>query len=180
MKRIIVIVVLLISNVIAVFSQDTINNFTIENNSIVWKKIYETSLSFEQLAEKIKDSGFFIKPDINGNKLYGDLNSIDADYRGAGYSEFGTAICIARSHFHSFGIVEYKEAKYRVTVKNIMLSQKYSDPLTKQGETKNLDFFYLKKNGVEFENSFKKQASIILDFTFKNKFDFTKSSTDSW
>lgn len=38
------------------FGQEIINNFQVENSEIIWQKVFETELTFEALAEKVKDS----------------------------------------------------------------------------------------------------------------------------
>jgi hypothetical protein len=63
-----------------------------------------------------------------------------------------------------------------VTLKKILLTQKYTDPLTNQGETTQLEFFGLKNNMYEMTNYFKKSPSYILDYTLTKKFDFKDST----
>lgn len=156
------------------------NNFLIEENEILWQKVYQTTMTFDQLLEKVKDSGLFEKMEFNDKKISGDLKSLDADFKGAGFSEMSTAIYISRSHFTGFSIIDFQEGKYRVTFKKIVLSQKYDDVLTEQGEKTNIEFYGLKK-GSQMRDSFKKNPSLILDYTLSSKFDFKdKQKTDVW
>lgn len=179
MKKIFIIVLTLVSA--TSHGQETVNNFQIANSEIIWQKVFETTLTFEQLKEKIKDSGLLEKIEIGDNKISGDLKQLDADFKGAGFTEMGTPIYISRSHFTGFVILEFKDGKYRATLKKIVLTQKYSDPLTKQGEMTNLEFFGLKNGKNEMTNSFKKSPSLILDYTFTKKFDFKDSpKKDDW
>jgi hypothetical protein len=158
------------------YGQENVNNFIIDNSELVWQKVFETSMTFEELKEKIKDSGLFEKVEISDNKLSGEIKPFSADFNGAGFSEMSAPIYIARSTLSGFIIIEYKENKYRVTLKKILLTQKYTDPLTNQGETTQLEFFGLKNNMYEMTNYFKKSPSYILDYTLTKKFDFKDST----
>ena len=40
-------------------SQDTIYNFSVVKNEIMWQRVYESSLSIDQLDQEIKNSGLF-------------------------------------------------------------------------------------------------------------------------
>lgn len=153
--------------------QDTINNFYAENNEIMWVKVFsDSSLTFNKLVDRIKSSGLLVNIDISEDKITGNSKEIDADFKGAGYSEMLTPMYISRSHVNGFLIIEYKENKYRVVFKNIVLIQKYSDALAKQGERTKLETFGLKKSKNEFTGAFKKSPSAILNFTFLSKFEF--------
>ena len=134
---------------------------------ITWQKVFETQLTFEKLIEEIKDSGLIDGVEIGDNKMSGELRAIDADFRSAGYTEMGTPMYISRSHFTGFVIFEFKDGKYRVTIKKIVLTQKYTDPLTKQGQMTSLEFFALKNGKNEMTNAFRKSPSLILNHTFE-------------
>lgn len=163
------------------YGQENVNNFQADNSEIVWQRVFETSLTFEELTEKVKDSGLLDKIEISNNKVSGDLKAIDADFKGAGFTEMGTPMYIARSHITGYTILEFKDGKYRVTLKKIELTQKYSDPLTKQGEITKLEFFGLKNGKNEMTNAFKKSPSLILNHTFAKKFEFKDGQTkDDW
>ena len=163
------------------YGQETVNNFQADNSEIVWQRVFETSLTFEELTEKVKDSGLLDKIEISNNKISGDLKAIDADFKGAGFTEMGTPMYISRSHITGYTILEFKDGKYRVTLKKMELTQKYSDPLTKQGEITKLEFFGLKNGKNEMTNAFKKSPSLILNHTFTKKFELKDSQTkDDW
>lgn len=181
MKKCMMFSFLLLIMHILLYGQEVDNNFKVDNAEIIWQKIYDTELTFKDFEEIIKDSGLLENIEIGENKITGDLKSIDADFRGAGYTEMVTPIYIARSHLSGFAILELKEGKYRVTLKRVVLTQKYNDPLTKQGERTNLEFYGLKNGKNELTNSFKKNPSYILDYTFSKLFDFNDSQKkDDW
>ena len=168
---------LLVSTVLA---QEHFNNFQNDESALSWQKVYPTAFTFEQLCGKFKDSGLLENIDVRDNKITGDLKPLEADFKGAGFSEMSTPMYIARSYFTGFVKVDYQEGKYRVTIKKVMLSQKYDDPLTKQGEKSTLESWGLKK-GNQIRDSFKKSPSLILDYTYSRKFEFNgKDKSDNW
>jgi hypothetical protein len=151
--------------------QDTTNNFQVVKNDILWQKIYQTSMTFEQLIEKVKDSGLFEDIEIGNNKISGDIKPIDADCFGAGYSKLESPTYIADSYFSGFAIISFKEGRYRVTIKRIVATQQYNDAC-KYNVSSNLE-----SNALNIENNglssfFKRGPSIILNYTFTQKFGF--------
>jgi hypothetical protein len=42
-----------------VLNQSETENFEVENNKLIWQKVYKTELTNEQLIGKIKSSGSF-------------------------------------------------------------------------------------------------------------------------
>ena len=169
--------IMILSHLISltIHGQEIVNNFQADNKEIIWVKVFvDSTMTFDKLTERIKESGLFIKMDIADNKITGETKEIDADFKGAGYSEMSTPIYISRSHINGFVVLEFKDGRYRVTLKKIVLTQKYNDPLTKQGEKTTIETFGLKKGENVMTSSFKKSPSLILNYTFSNKFEFKK------
>lgn len=159
------------------YAQDTTNNFQIVQGEIIWEKIYNTKLSFAEVSEHLKVSGLLDKIEIRENKVYGELKGLDADFKGAGFSEMTTPMYIARSRFTGFLTLEYKEGRYRVVLRKIVLIQKNSDSLSNQGEITSLESYGLNSKG-QIANFFKKTPGFILDHTFSKKFDFNLSTNN--
>lgn len=158
--------------------QDSTKNFIIDNREIIWQKIFETKLSFDELSNQIKDKAVFNNLFIENSKLSGELRQVNADFKGAGFSEMVTPIYISRSHIDAYASIEYKEGRYRVTIKKIVLTQSYDDALTKRGEKSNLEL-YAVKNG-QITAAFKKSPSTILDFTFNELFYVKQYKDKDW
>ncbi len=138
-------------------------------------------MDFNQLTKKIKESGILEDIEIGENKILGQTKQIDADFKGAGYGEMSTPMYVARSFFDGFAIIEFKDGKYRVTLKNIMLTQQYGDGLSEEGEKTTIETFGIKKGENEMKKAFTKSPSKILDYTFTNAFTFKSSDTnDNW
>lgn len=156
------------------------NNFLIEDGDIIWQKIYETNKPFEKISSFIKESGIIKSIELSENsKLTGEFSTLGADFKGAGFSEMSTPIYIARNYFSGFVIVEYKYKRYRVTIKNINLTQKYNDGLSAQGEVSALNTYAIKKNST-IKKMFLGSASQILDFTFSKLFEINESKNSNW
>ncbi|MEJ6982394.1 hypothetical protein WG906_18155 [Pedobacter sp. P351] len=105
------------------FAQESVNNFTVKDNEIIWQKVYDTPLSFQALTDVIKSSGLINNIQVAENKISGELKPIDADFKAAGYSEMLTPMYVSRSHIAGFLNIDYKEGKYRVTLSKIELTQ---------------------------------------------------------
>lgn len=181
MKRAIILLSILSFAMLKLIAQENVTNFIPDNNKIIWQKVYETNFDKTELINLIKESGLFENYKIEGDKILGQMLPVDADFKGAGYGEMSTPIYIARSFFDGFVIIEFKEARYRVIVKNIMLTQQYDDGLSKEGEKATIESFAIKNGKNEIKKAFSKSPSIILDYTFTNIFNFKTSETnDQW
>ncbi|MDG1811408.1 MAG: hypothetical protein P8H13_05685 [Polaribacter sp.] len=162
------------------FSTSETDNFEIENGKLIWQKVYETELTKEQLTDKIKNSGNFKNVELNESGIIAEITNLTLDYKGYGLSEMSTPIYIARNSVNSFVQIEFKESKYRVSIKNIKLKQNYDDALSNQGEMTDLEVFALKKRNTEFKSSFLEKSSKIINFTFENITEFKVKEKDKW
>lgn len=162
-------------------AQESTNNFSLENNKVIWQRVFETDMEFGTLVERIRESGVLLNFTIGDNKVMGDFKPIEADYVGAGYSEMTTPMYIARSFFKGYAVIEFKDEKYRVTLKNIMLAQKYDDGISDEGEKSTLESWAVKRRKSEFKRAFSKSPSKILNYTFTETYTFIPSTNnDSW
>ena len=175
-----VLVLFYLSLAISGFSQSETNNFVIENGKLIWQHIYETELTNEQLIQNIKSSGNFKNLEISENEITGEIENLTIDYKGFGLSEMSTPVFITIKSINSFVLFELKEDRYRVTIKNIKLIQKYDDAFSKQGDISDLEDYALKKKNTEFKSIFLNLASKIIDFTFKSitEFDVIEKEDD--
>ena len=160
------------------FNLSETDNFEIENGKLIWQKVYETELTNEQLKERIKNSGNFKNLELSENGIIAEITNLSIDYKGYGSSEMSTPIYVARNSLNSFVQIEFKENRYRVTIKNIKLTQKYEDALSNQGEMTDLEVFALKKRNTEFKSSFLKKPSKIINFTFEKLTEFKVKAKD--
>ena len=175
------ILLFLFSTVLISFNLSETNNFGIENGQVIWQKVYETNLTHSQIISQIKSSGDFKNISENDESLSAEIDQLSLDFKGFGISEMSTPIYVARSYINAFVLIEFKENRYRVSIKNIKLVQKYDDALSKAGETTDIELFALKKQNTEFKSNFLNKPSGIIDFTFQKITDFNQAiSEDKW
>ncbi|MEB8345869.1 hypothetical protein OO010_07415 [Flavobacteriaceae bacterium KMM 6898] len=154
------------------FNLSETDNFVIENGQVIWQKVYETDLTNEELVIQIKTSGQFENVSENKESLTAEINQLSMDFKGYGISEMSTPMYVSRSYVKTFALIEFKEKRYRVTLKNIKFVRKYEDALSKEGETTDLELFALKKRNTEFKSKFLNKPSKNMDFTFQKVTDF--------
>jgi len=162
---------------VIVHGQSMTNNFKNENGTLIWQKIYERDSSIN-IIDKFVSSGILENIIIKDDQIMGDLKPFDTDFKGVGFTEMGTPIYVARSRIKGYITIEIKENKYRATIKDIFLIQKYDDGLSKQGEETSLSTFALKGN-TDFKPAFLKTPSIVFNYTFEKRISINKPE-DKW
>ncbi len=158
----------------------TKNNFLIENNKLIWQKVFETKLGFESLVDKIKTAGILENIEISESKITGDLRRLSTDYRGAGFTGANTPIIVASGDLTGYIVLDYKDNKYRTTARNITLIQRFDNTqFFKQGQPTKVDLFAIKDGS--FKKAFLKTSAVIIDYSFTNAllFDMEKIN-DNW
>ena len=153
------------------------SNFSVVNNSIVWQKVFTSSLTYNELLKSVIASGVFEKIDTIGHQIAGQSKQFDMDYKGAGFSS--SPIYIRDSHFRWHTTIECKDGRYRVTVRNIEMEQSYSNPMFKQGQKDYLDNLFVKNGQIKGSLGSWPKSDKIIDYTFTKLFTFTKQ-TDNW
>lgn len=163
------------------FTPPETDNFQIENGLVLWQKVYETDLTKEQLIKQIKSSGQFENISENEESLSAEINQLSMDFKGYGISKISTPMYVSQSYVKAFVLIEFKDERYRVTLKNIKFAQKYEDALSKEGETTDIELYALKKRNTVFKSSFLKKPSKIMDFTFQKITHFKRiTKKDKW
>ena len=176
MKKLLLLLVLISKSV---FGQET-SNFKIENRDLVWQFIFETDLSQEELKQELSTKGIWESFEKVGDDLIGICSGMDADFKGAGYSEMSVPMYVARMSMDFHSLIQLKDGRYRVTITNIKLVQKYDDPLTKQGQVISLSDFAVNKKG-DFKTMFLKKPSEIYNYTFISSLEIHQNeNTDDW
>ena len=176
MKKLLLLLVLISKSV---FGQET-SNFKIENRDLVWQFIFETDLSQEELKQELSTKGIWESFEKVGDDLIGICSGMDADFKGAGYSEMSVPMYVARMSMDFHSLIQFKDGRYRVTITNIKLVQKYDDPLTKQGQVISLSDFAVNKKG-DFKTMFLKKPSEIYNYTFISSLEIHQNeNTDDW
>lgn len=158
------------------YSQETVNNFKIEETTLVWQKEYETPLTFQQLTAKVKDSGDIENLDIGENKLSGDLIPVSFDCIGAGFKKTTAPRYMLADNFSGFVSIDYQEGKYRVTVKRIEVYIMKNNSLSCKGDFIPAEKGALKRSKTEFRKSFHSAPGIIWNHTLSAIFDLKEKA----
>lgn len=156
------------------------DNFKLNEVNLVWQKVYETELSNNEILKSFKTSGIITEIDTLENSITGTIKNLSLDYKGFGKSEMSTSMYITRSYFQCFVLIELKEKRYRITLKEMKLVQKYSDALSEEGEISELEDYAIKNSKKDFKKSFKKSPSGILNYTFDKVFLMKNKNKSEW
>ena len=165
---------------LSIAQQDTFK-FSCINNQLEWQKVYDKELTFEELTLFVKTNGHFENIEVLDECIIATIKNIEAEYKTLGYSELSVPMYVSRSFYSGKVVINWKPEKYRVTVKNIMLTQKYDDGLSKEGEMSSLDSFAVKKGKNLIKNSFLKKPGEIINHTFSALFLISDNeNNDNW
>ena len=173
MKILNVLIIIVLLGNISLKAQNGVNNFYEKENTIYWQKIYKTDLNKKAIINAFKESGIFSTIIIDNNKLTGTVSNFKNNYKLAGYNGWQTPIFISDSYVQCYAIIDIKENRYRVTLKNINFKRKF-DPAESEVEECYPIEDYALKNQTKIKSSFQKLSSKILNFTFTNKFQIKK------
>lgn len=176
MKRLILFMFLLISgNLIAQENRQLINNFIKnEKNIICWQNISDTELSQAELLDAIIESGFYQDIEVTGDKVICVMKPYKVNYEQYGYSALDASSYILQNLITATVIFEFKNRRYRSTVKNIQLilnTEQY------QGSVLPLEFWVLNRQ-QDIKFAFFKNGSEVLNKDFLSRTTFNKSFTD--
>lgn len=175
MKNLIVLASLLVGFSLSSQAQNQSHNFYLENGKIIWQKIFTTKLNFEQLVVQIKESGILKNTENIQGKIIGQTKLINPDFKGAGFRSSSVPILVLRYNLDGIAIIEFKKGKYRVTLKDLNLTDKYNNLYSRKGGTP-IEKMVLKSGKNEFRKYFTKSPSKIFDYTFSKLFNFQPDS----
>jgi hypothetical protein len=100
------------------YTAKTPDNFSIENGEIIWQKVYETGLSFDEVSKHLINSGNLVDFNKGDNQFTGYINNISPKFREAGYAWANTPIPY-QQNINGYAVLEFKDGRYRVSVKKI-------------------------------------------------------------
>jgi len=162
----------------SLFSQTLSNNFEFdENQNIIWRTINNTELDFKSLVETIETSGYYDKINVGDDYVNCEFKPYQLDFVKYGHKYMTTPFYISRNLVSANIKFEFKEGRYRVTIRNILFTQNANDALSQQGEQHSFEWWVLNKKG-KIRNSFFKPGSDILNKDFKIKTSFTTKKVD--
>lgn len=162
------------------------DNFLFEDGELIWQKVYETNSSKKEVINVFRTAEFIKDLDVFEDKLVGFIENLFINLNG--YSKRGMLIpwYIETSYFSSFLLVELKEGRYRITLKDMKLMKKYGvdtpanfSPV-EVGEYIDLKVYATDRVKKDFRRKFKKAASGILNFIFDKNFQIKQNSDSDW
>jgi len=129
------------------YSQDlAFNNFKLENGMLIWQKVYKTKLSNDELIKSFKISGIIKNFDAFDNFIIGNIKHMSIDYKGFGKSHLSTVTYISDNYFNSFILIEFKEGRYKVTLKDMKLITRYSNKQNNEFDLSELKDYVIKND----------------------------------
>lgn len=148
-----------------------------ENKELVWKKVYTSDFTFNELLANIKSTGLFYNVDTLGNSIFGEIKktAFDINETKVGFWESDLPMYMIWSDFKATFVINYKPGKYQVTVKNITCIGKPTNVennilILKPGEEDPITSYALKNNKAEIRKTFIKLSKPILDRQFDKYF----------
>ena len=90
-----------------------------DNKVVTWSKIYDTSMTQDDILEYILAYDCLDNVVTHGNMIAGDIPPVMLDYRAAGYSSMKVATYILNYHFSGRVIIHFKEGRYKIEVVNM-------------------------------------------------------------
>lgn len=177
MKRSLVVMLVMLSVSIQAQTEQLWNNFFKQDNQLFWQQISETELTFEELVDVVKLSGYYSDYDVSANQIICKLNPYMVNYNVLGFSITNTPFYLSRNQVMGVVVIEYKGNRIRKTVKNISFVLNEYDPLLKKYKTDTLERCALNNEG-ELRDSFSNEGSNILNQDFTSKTSFLKSNGD--
>ena len=149
-------------------AQDSMN-FKIIDGEVVWQKVYESKDSINQIIKRL-------------NVLTAIIKDLDADYKGAGFSRGMAPMFLISDKITGSVTIDFKDGKYRATIKHMKMENKIATPISKIGETEPIETYALKKKNTIFKSGFLTDPAIILDYTFNKIFEKKemKKEDENW
>ncbi|MBN2520414.1 MAG: hypothetical protein JXB17_07920 [Bacteroidales bacterium] len=179
MKTSFCLVLVLIASTI--LSQNLSNNFILnDDKTIKWQYIHESDIGFDEILEAIKGKGYFENINEGDGYIICDFKPYEIPYEKYGYTTMNAPIYISRNVVSASLKFELKEGRYRVTIKNILLTQNVDDNFSQMGEQHSFEWWVLNKKS-EIKNNFFDPGSNIMnqDFLIKTLFKKTEND-DNW
>lgn len=160
-----VIIFLILANTMA-FAQ-----IEADNGQVVWRTVKEYEGNSESLLKQLKFSGKFSNLELLENTIIGKFTNAPINFQGS-----ASMYLMASNMMGSF-IIQFKEGRYRITVKNLQLKSQTSVGVFDEGSIEAIEKYAINANG-EFRKRFKSRDLSILEDNLSKLFEF--SQKDDW
>lgn len=151
-------------------------NFSVNDKDLIWQKVFDTDLSYNELVTTIENTGHFTDLSFVDSKITGNTKEIILDYKSLGYTRANITAAITIYKPIAFVLIEHKEGRYRVTLKNIEIVCQTNESIYTAGERESVSEIAIKKG--EFRKSFLKSTAEIYNYNFDKYFTFEAQKVD--
>lgn len=132
-------VIFTLFSVFAFGQEEELEFMQVDGNNITWQKVYASVLTPEQMKEKFMELNLFENVDSDKpERIVGNSIDIENDFLANGYSEKTAPKYLVSKDLMGTLIVDFNEGKYRVTLKNIQLKQRYGTKKSPKGSVNRL------------------------------------------
>jgi hypothetical protein len=101
----------------------TYGNFRVDNQQLVYQKIFlHDSITSEKLGAYIASLPFISDLDRSDNEMKFRINDFTVDFKKFGFNEVTAAPIIQSGKFSGEGSIDMKDGKYRITLFNLQLT----------------------------------------------------------
>jgi hypothetical protein len=191
MKNILITLSFIIFSTISYSQEGTnsIENFVIENNGVVYKKVFDIPNQSEIEIKKNILSFISKVPNVSnvkivGDEIFGDIVNLKVNYKQFGGSYMSTLILLNHSMFGKL-IVQTKDNRYRILIKDIYFIDDVSLlSLNSKKEMDNRTDFtnFITKNG---RTEFRTSNTIIKGIGYMNSyfseiFTYSNKPKENW
>lgn len=149
------------------------HDFKIESNDLYWQKVYESDLTKEDILTALKTSGKFENVESIGNSIVADILKFPLDL--GGRSRMNFPIYMTTSNFIGKVTIDFKDGRYRVTVRNIQLLEIMSN-MRMAIDMQKLEVYATKGN--EFKPRFERNDVNVFQDNFESLFELSAVDSD--
>lgn len=153
-------------------------NFKKEENKIIWQKVFLETTTPEIAESNLLKSAVFSDVFVNDKEIIANFTDFKIDYEAAGYRYRELPMYISRMMLKGTAIIEFKEDKYRVTLKNLEITPLESGLLGEAGVYEDFSYIAIKKRNQEYRTHFIDIAEPIYTKEFTKLFTFKETKTD--
>lgn len=153
-------------------------NFLSEDGELVWQAIYDTDISIEDIKKNLIQKGVLIIESETDNTITGTIKPFDVSYKKQGKSSMQIPLYVRDSSFTGFVLIEIKDNRYRVTIRDLKAVYSFTNGLVHKGDEFKLKDFAISSKGI-LKKSFLKSAAPLLNYDFTNMFT-TINLNEDW
>lgn len=158
------------------------HNFSItEACKVIWQQIFEDDIDINTYYDHLVTSGRYHDILMSDNAITCWLNESPIEYARLGYKRGNIPIVLSSNNLTAFITVQFKDARYRVTLEQIQFVQTYSTSLYQKGDIVHMDSFALDRKG-QIKKIVANDTFPVLDAYFTDLFQYKSVShlSDTW